>query len=379
MTALSHPDVVVVGAGVVGAACADALAERGMSVLVLDSGFPGSGTTSAAMGHVVVMDDSEAQFALTAYGRRLWTDSSAELPDSLEHEATGTVWVAADDEELEHASARARFYERRGVEAELLDAPALERLEPNLRPGLAGGLLVPGDCVLYPPAAVERLVERACARGADLRLGVRVVEIDTRGVRTEDGWIEAGDVVVAAGAATVRLVPELPIEPRKGHLMVTDRAPGLCRHQLVELGYLKSAHSAAAESVAFNVQPRSTGQVLVGSSREFVGFDSSLNRRLCSEMARRAISYLPALSETAVLRTWVGFRPCTTDNLPFIGPWPLLDGVWVAAGHEGLGITTAPATARVLVDLMCGRAPEIDPAPYAPERALRGGRDAAEH
>ena len=364
----SSPSVIVVGAGVVGAACAEALARDGCRVSVLEAAFPGAGATGAAMGHLVVMDDSEAQFALTAYSRRLWTERAPALPAAVEDDACGTLWVAADDEELEHCRKKAAFYEARGVRVELLDARALADAEPQRRPGLAGALRVPQDRVVYPPAAARHFLERARERGASVELGARVEALAPGRARTGGRWREADLVLNAAGPLAPRLTPGLPIAPRKGHLVITDRYPGFARHQLVELGYLKSAHTLSRESVAMNVQPRRTGQLLVGSSRELVGWDASLNRALCARMLRRAAAFLPAVAELHALRTWVGFRPATPDKLPLVGQWE--KGLWVAAGHEGLGVTTAPGTAQILADLLLGRRPAIDARPFDPRREM---------
>ena len=168
---------VVVGAGIVGAACADALAAAGLSVEVLESRFAGGGATAAAMGHVVVMDDSPAQFALTERSRRLWTELAPELPADCEDEPAGTLWIAADDEELEHVLRKAALYRERGVEVEELSPEELARLEPDLRPGLAGALRVPGDRVLYPVNAARWLLRRAESRGAVRREGVEAVAV----------------------------------------------------------------------------------------------------------------------------------------------------------------------------------------------------------
>jgi glycine/D-amino acid oxidase-like deaminating enzyme len=165
----------------------------------------------------------------------------------------------------------------------------------------------------------------------------------------------------------------LPIVPRKGHLAITDRAPGFCRHQLVELGYLASAHLMTSESVAFNVQPRVTGQVLIGSSRELAGWQPGLNRKMLRAMLERAIRFMPALARLAVVRVWTGFRPATPDKLPLIGRWEPVDGLWIAAGHEGLGITTSLGTGRLLADLVLGRPTSLDAAPFAPMRVLARG------
>jgi glycine/D-amino acid oxidase-like deaminating enzyme len=362
------PDVLVVGAGIVGAACADALTAAGLSVVVLESRFAGAGATAAAMGHLVVMDDSEAQFALTALSRRLWVEMAPVMPRACEDEETGTLWIAADEEEHGHVRKKAAFYRERGVEVEELTGDELARAEPALRPGLAGALRVPGDRVLYPVNAARWLLERAEARGAVRREGVEAVAIFGRRVETKQGSLEAGAVVNACGAAAPLLTPGLPIAPRKGHLLITDRYPGFCRHQLIELGYLKSAHTPSPESVAFNLQPRATGQMLLGSSREFVGLDASINRRIRAKMIRRALEYAPGVASLSAIRTWVGFRPATPDNLPLIGAWDPAPGLFIAAGHEGLGITTAPATGRLVADAILGRSSPIDPKPYSPMR-----------
>jgi D-hydroxyproline dehydrogenase subunit beta len=367
---MPRPDLIVVGAGVVGAAVAAEAAEAGLSVEVLDSSFAGGGTTAAAMGHVVVMDDSDAQLALTALSRRLWTELSPELPASCEDERTGTLWIAADGGELELVRRKAAVHRAHGVEVEELDAASLRAAEPSLREGLAGALRVPGDRVVYPPNAARWLLERAARGGAVVRAGEAVVAIGARSVETAAGRREASAIVNAAGAAAPALTPGLPVAPRKGHLVITDRYPGFARHQLVELGYLKSAHGRESESVAFNLQPRKTGQMLLGSSREFVGFDAAINRPLRARMIRRAFEYAPRLASLSAIRTWIGFRPATPDNLPLVGAWDPVPGSWIAAGHEGLGVTTALATARLLVDALLGRESEIDRRPYSPMRAF---------
>ncbi|HEX4441653.1 MAG TPA: FAD-dependent oxidoreductase [Thermoanaerobaculia bacterium] len=367
---MPRPDVAVVGAGIVGAACASECAAAGLSVEVYDSGFAGGGTTAAAMGHIVVMDDSDAQLALTSLSRRLWAELAAELPPNCEDERTGTLWIAAGGSEMELVRGKASVYRARGIAVEELDAAALREAEPALRDGLAGALCVPDDRVVYPPNAARWLLERAEGRGAMRREREPVAAIGPRFVETASGRRDAGAVVNAAGAAAAALTPGLPIAPRKGHLVITDRYPGFARHQLVELGYLKSAHGRATESVAFNLQPRKTGQMLLGSSREFVGFDPTVNRSLRARMIGRALEYAPSLARLSAIRTWVGFRPATPDNLPLVGRWDPVPGLWIAAGHEGLGVTTALATARLIVDAMLGRRSEIDPAPYAPTRDL---------
>jgi glycine/D-amino acid oxidase-like deaminating enzyme len=364
-------DVAIVGAGIVGAACAYECARRGQKVALIDRGPIGSGATAAGMGHIVVMDDSEAQFALTRHSQRLWQELRPELPLDVEYDQCGTIWVAADDEEMREVRRKHDYYGERGVATEVLDARALRNLEPNLREDVRGGLLVSEDGVLYPPCAARFLTERAKALGAELYLGFSIVRIGQRRLEFDAGEIHAEFLVNAAGAFAPELTPGLAVRKRKGHLVITDRYPGFVRHQLVELGYLKSAHAVSLDSVAFNVQPRRTGQVLIGSSRQYGSNDKEVDHALLAQMLQRAEHYMPGLGQLSTVRAWTGFRAATPDKLPLIGPWPRDPSVWLATGHEGLGITTSLATAQILVDQTTGTKSKIPIEPYLPCRMVQ--------
>ena len=363
-------DVLIVGAGIVGAACAAECARAGLGVTVLDRGPVGGGTTGAGMGHLVVLDDSPAQFALTAFSRRLWLELAPALPPAVAFSRCGTLWVAANGEEFEEVRRKSAAYRQQGVAAEMLDAVALREAEPNLRPGLSGALRVPDDAVVYPPAAAVFLLEQARHHGAEVHLGTSVQSLGADGtVLLGDGSRQSAGVVVnATGCWAPSLAPGLPVRKRKGHLVITDRYPGYVHHQLVELGYLQSAHGTTADSVAFNLQPRSNGQMLLGSSRQFDAEGPEVDHALLARMIQRAFAYLPTLSRLSVVRVWTGHRAATPDKLPLIGPSLLGDRLWLATGHEGLGITTALATGRLLADQLLGRRPEIPVEPYQPAR-----------
>ena len=208
--------------------------------------------------------------------------------------------MASDDEEMAEVAKKASFYADHGVEAEALDSAELARVEPNLRPGLPGGLRVPGDSVVYPPVAANWLIEQARqARGHGPARCVGRAAIPGGGwVRLKDGSkVEADFVVNASGARAGQLTPGLAIRARKGHLVITDRHPGFVTHQLLELGYLKSAHGSDAASVAFNVQPRATGQLLIGSSRQYDAVDDrAVEPAMIRRMIDRALLYMPGLA-----------------------------------------------------------------------------------
>jgi glycine/D-amino acid oxidase-like deaminating enzyme len=365
-------EAIVVGAGIVGAACADELARRGLQVVIVDRDMVGGGATAAGMGHIVVMDDSDAQFALTRYSQQLWQELKPELPEDVEYEQCGTIWVAADEKEMAEVSRKHECYGKQGVPTEVLEPQRLKHLEPNLRDGMAGGLLVPEDGVLYPPCAACFLIERALEHGAKLRLGASVLQIGHGRVQLTDGLEITAEIIVnAAGTSAPELTPGIAVKQRKGHLLITDRYPGFLRHQLVELGYLKSAHSVSSDSVAFNAQPRRTGQILIGSSRQYGAQDDNVDHRILARMLQRAQHYMPALGPMSAVRTWTGFRAATPDKLPLIGPWPADRSLFLATGHEGLGITTSLGTARILADQITGEKPEIFVEPYLPSRAAK--------
>jgi glycine/D-amino acid oxidase-like deaminating enzyme len=367
MTAGARFDVAIAGGGIVGCACALACAQRGLRVVLVERDVLGGGATAAGMGHIVVMDDSEAQFALTRYSQQLW--QALKLSGAAEYVQTGTLWVAADREEMEAAERKQSWYRDRDVPCEMMTAGQLADAEPNLAEGLAGALLVHEDAVVYSPTAALELARRAETLGAQLILGRSAREIGNGRIVLDDGReLRAERLIHALGADAPALLPGLPVRKRKGHLVITDRYPGFVHHQLVELGYLKSAHSSTTDSVAFNVQPRSTGQLLIGSSRQYGAEDSGVDRQILSAMLARAALYMPGVQALQTIRVWTGFRAATPDKLPLIGPARGDATLWLATGHEGLGITTSLATAELLACAFAGKRPAIDPEPYLPER-----------
>jgi glycine/D-amino acid oxidase-like deaminating enzyme len=374
---LRSADVLIVGAGIVGAACAREFARRGLSVAVIEPHVPGGGASAAAMGHLLVPDaegaapDSAEQAEHTLARRSMelwhaWLQESRDNAALAEHQRCGSLWLAADNEEMELAARKADWLRAHGLQASLIDAPALARAEPMLRPGLRGALHVPGDGRVYPPKVVASWLE--ASRAALIRAEVTAID-EAGAVRLADGrrlW--AAMVVLAAGLSSQRWLPSGVLLPKKGQLAITQRYPGLVQHQLIELAYLKNAHLSDVDSVSFNLQPRPEGQLLIGSSRQPGRDDRVLDHTLMGRMLQHACHYLPALASLQVLRCWTGLRPATADGCPLIGAHPERRGVWLATGHEGLGITTAPASAELLADLSLGGMPCLDARPYAPAR-----------
>jgi glycine/D-amino acid oxidase-like deaminating enzyme len=342
--------------------------KEGLRVAVLERGTVGGGATAAAMGHLVAMDDSPAQLALTKLSLQLWKELLPELPAATEYQQTGTLWIASDDEEMAEVRRKYEVYRSVGLACEVLDSTALGDAEPKLRRPLAGALRVLGDGVIYPPAAAQFLLQGSAERGA-LFTDCNVLSIDGSTVLLRNGTrVSAGHIVNAAGCAATELTPGIVMRKRKGHLIITDRYPGFLRHQVVELGYLKSAHSVSADSVAFNLQPRATGQILIGSSRQYENEDAAVDHGIVRKMIERACEFMPEVATLSTLRIWTGFRAATPDKLPLIGPSLQNPKVLLATGHEGLGITASMATGRLITDMILQRKSTIAHEPYLPSR-----------
>ena len=319
----------MVGAGIVGSACAHELARRGLDVLVLDSRR--GGATAVGMGHLVAMDDNPAELALSDYSIQAWRAWAADLPEDCAYRNCGTLWLAADASELAEAERKRQALQAAGVACRMLGAARLYALEPALRPGLAGALEVSGDGILYAPAAARWLLDQAGPRLPAVRRSQRSGRQPPAPGRRP--LAERRGAGAGQRHPCRRAVRGLPIRPKKGHLLITDRYPGTLRHQLVELGYVSSAHASSGTSVAFNAQPRPTGQVFLGSSRQFDTLDPQVEGPVLARMLRRALDYLPGLAGLNAIRAWTGFRAATPDGLPLLGEHPAQPGLWLAVGH----------------------------------------------
>jgi glycine/D-amino acid oxidase-like deaminating enzyme len=371
-------EVVVIGAGLVGAACAHALASAGRGVCVVDRAGPIAGTTAGGEGNILVSDKvpgPEARLALRS--AQLWQELADRAAGRFEFEQKGGLVVAHDDEQLAALGTLAQAQRDDGVDADFLDGPGLRAAEPHISPGLPGGVFYPQDGQVQPMLAASWLLAEASRLGARLTWGADVLAGEGEGrisaVQTSRGRIAAGAVVNAAGPwsglVAERLGGRLPIRPRRGHVLVTEPLPPLIRHKVYESDYVTTVMSDSDDVVCSAVvEGTRAGTVLIGSSREFAGFDRRPSLRVMAAMSARATAIFPFLAGVRVLRSYVGFRPASPDHLPLIGPDTAVSGLYHASGHEGAGIGLATGTAELVTALLAGSTPPVDPAPFAPAR-----------
>jgi D-hydroxyproline dehydrogenase subunit beta len=356
----SRFDVAVVGAGIIGCACAMELAEAGRSVVVLEAVDVASDTSCRAMGHVGVYDDSPAQMALSRYGVACWNELEPTLPPEVDLVRRGALWIASSEEEMAEVETKERRYRESGVDAHRIDGRRLRELEPNVSHDLAGALHVPGDIVLDAAEGTRFLARRAQSLGAEIRVGTRVRELSQDGPRLEDGSAVSADrTVLASGWRAPELLPGLRIRPRKGHIAMLAPRAGYARHQLSEIGYVRSADPNATDVISFSLQPRSSGRCLLGATRQYVGASTEVDPKVIERLFERARRYMPDIHRQPVERTWAGLRPARAEAVPLIGKVPGRPWLQLAAAHEGIGITTAIATGRIIAALDLGRPPAI--------------------
>ncbi|MGW7027029.1 NAD(P)/FAD-dependent oxidoreductase [Streptomyces xanthophaeus] len=379
-------DAVIIGAGVVGAACAYYAARAGLSVAVVDRGSVAGGTTGAGEGNLLVSDkEAGPELDLALLSARLWRDLAAGLPPEAEYEAKGGLVVAPDETTVKALRTFAEGQRAAGVEAVEVAADALRDLEPHLAPGLAGGFHYPQDAQVQPAQAAARLLAAAAASGAQVHLGEEVTEIllDTagavRGVRTPRRSLLAPAVVNAAGTWGGHVAQlagvALPVLPRRGFVLVTEPLPRVVRHKVYAADYIAdvASGSAALQSSAV-VEGTPSGPVLIGATRERVGFDRTLSTEALRRLAAQAQALFPVLAGVSVLRTYHGFRPYLPDHLPAIGPDPRRPGLLHACGHEGAGIGLAPATGLLITAALTGAEPVLDLHPFRPDRFAEAPR-----
>ena len=380
-------DAVVIGAGMVGAATAAALAATGRRVVVVDRSGPLGGTTAAGEGNILVSDKlpgPELELALRSVA--LWRKFADEAGEAegreggFEFEAKGGVVAAHDEAQLAALLDLAERQRAAGVEVRPLDPGGLREAEPRIAPGLAGGAFYPQDSQVQPMKAVLAFLRRARRDGARVVSGASVVALergpDGRAVAlvTSRGRVATPVVVNAAGPwsgeVAERLGTSVPVRPRRGRILVTEPLPpAVIRHKVYEADYVGAVVSdSAALQCSAVVEGTASGTVLIGSSRDAAGFSAAPDPAALAEIARRAVQLFPFLAGVRAIRSYTGFRPASPDHLPVIGADAEVPGLFQASGHEGAGIGLAPATAELITALVTGTVPPVDPAPFAPAR-----------
>lgn len=383
--------MVVVGAGIVGCACAFELASRGVSVCLVDRGPVSGGTTGLGEGNVLCCDKPLGpELALAVRGLALYSEIEELLGEEAGVRRKGALVVHGDPDGWAAEPGRLAGLREAGVSCSLLSADEVRTVEPALSGALLGASVFPDDLQCAPRAIARGLAREAAALGAVVRTGVEVLSIvlnggkegapeppGVEGVSTREGPLLAAHVVLAAGAWSAPLAAgaglALPLEPRKGQLVRLEHRPDFLRHKVIDGSYMAAVESEdAGLQVSTVMETTLDGQVLVGSSRERRGFDTSVDPTVTGTLIAHAAQLAPGIAELQIDTAWVGLRPWLPGGLPAIGPTQAADGLFVATGHEGAGVAHGPITGRLIAQLICGEQPEVDVKAFDPDRFSPG-------
>lgn len=358
-------DVVVIGAGIIGCAIAYHLAGYKLRVALVERGDIASGSSGACDGLVFLQSKKPGiHLELALESRRRFDDLEKRLPVSIEYRRTGGMVVVETAEEMAAMAQYVTAQRRIGLDVDLLDGNRARRLEPGLAGHLPGAAYSPLDGQVNPIALTLGFALGARALGTRLITGSVVTGIETTAgrvsaVETAAGRIETDVVVNAAGAHAPDIGHlaglSVPIKPRRGQIVVTEACRPMIRHCMISAKYISAKYNpgiAAGGGEGVSIEQTENGNLLLGSTREFVGYDNRTTSGAMRRIAAHTADIIPALARLHVIRAFAGLRPYTPDGLPILGPVDGPSGFIMAAGHEGDGIALSPITGALIAQMI---------------------------
>jgi len=372
-------DVVVIGAGVVGTAVAFFAARNGLSVTLVDRHGPAGGTSSSGEGNVLISDkELGPELELARYSLEVWRGDLAEFGSLWEFDAKGGIIVASRESSLASLERLVAAQRDQGITVERLDDEALREAEPEVTREALGAAYYPDDCQVQPMLVAAHLARMGREHGVRMLSGTSVVDLlregeRVRGVRTTAGDVPAGAVVNAAGPWSAEIAAmagvQVPVAPRRGFVLVTEPLPPTVRHKVYAAEYVDNVGSSdAGLQASAVVEGTASGTILIGSTRERVGFDRTPSADALRVLARNGVALFPFLADVRAIRHYHGFRPYSPDHLPVLGPDPRAPGLWHACGHEGAGVGLSAGTGKVMAQALADQPTDLDLAPFAPDR-----------
>ena len=376
---MKNPDAIVIGAGLVGACSALSLVNAGLRVLVLDRGPVASGTTGAGEGNILVSDkEPSAELTLALRSRDAWFEINTDIGGGFELEDKGGVVVSRSEKGIADLKKLSALQAQHGIPVVELDAKGIKEIEPYISDSVEYAVLYPQDAQCQPMLAAAQIMRAVKKRGGAFIQGENVKSINVKsgkvvGLTTEKNTYTCPIIINATGTWAGEIAKMagsyLPIMPRRGFILVTAPAPKIIHHKVYDADYVANVASSDADlQSSAVVEGTESGTILIGASRERVGFKSDLDVAVLRQLARQAISLFPILSNIALLRAYRGFRPYAPDHLPVIGEDANVKGLWHAAGHEGAGIGLAPATGELITAQITSTKTFMDPTPFSPKR-----------
>jgi sarcosine oxidase subunit beta len=382
-------DVVVIGGGVIGTAVAYFLSKCRMDVTLIERGGIACGTSGRCEGNVLVQDKLPGfDCQLARLSQELFPLIAEEIGHDIEWTRKGSLLVIESQEELDAAAVFCRQMAAEGLPVRMLDAYEVHEDSPNLASDIVGGLEFACDGALNPMALSQGLSSKAEQLGAVMRTGTTVtgIRLDAGGgicrVDTDQGSIDTPRVVNAAGVWAPHIGKmidmDIPVKPRKGQILVSERTFQVARRAVIEFGYLMAKFGKGGYQrritpemqkygIAFVFEPTGAGNFLIGSSRQFADMDTTVDVQLLKAMAQRAIRFFPVIRHIQIIRSYAGLRPYTPDHFPIVSE-TRVPGFYVAAGHEGDGIGLSLITGKLMAQIIAREPTDISIEPLRLDR-----------
>ena len=357
-------DIVVIGGGVIGASIAYHLSRQKLKVVLLEKKNPAAGSSGACGGTIFLQTKSPGiHLEMALDSARRFAGLEEELGAGFEYRRCGGMIVIEREDELPAVKSYVEEQKKSGLEVSLLDREQARELEPSLSETILGAAFSPIDAQVNPLLLTFAFVNAAINCGAEVFAHTRVSGLQIgsnriKSVQTDRGEIKTETVVNAAGAHAAEIGAlaelEIPIRPRKGQLVVTEAAEPVISRCLLSAQYIDAKYNPAQaqESGGVSIEPTVNGNILMGSTREFAGFNKDVSLNGIHHIARHVLAIVPCLKKLRFIRAFAGLRPYTPDGMPILGNVTGLDGFIMAAGHEGDGIALAPITGEVIADLI---------------------------
>lgn len=380
----NQPHIVIIGGGVIGTSIAYHLALQNSRVTLIEQKDLAAGSSGACDGLVFMQSKKPGiHLSLAMKSLERFVSLAEELPFDIEFRQTGGLVAIENSAEYKAMEEFASAQQEIGLDVRLLDTAQTLAREPLLSPHLAGATFSPLDARVNPIHLTLGLALAARKNHARIITHARVLGIHTRnnrvtGVATTRGRFDADILVNAAGAMAGRVADmagiSMPVRPRRGQIAVTHADRPVLEHCLISAKYIAAKFDPALARDAgqgISMEQTENGNLLLGSTREFAGFDTANTLSGIKQIIRHTAGILPVLEQYQIIRTFAGLRPFTPDGLPLLGPVSSLSNFFMAAGHEGDGIALSPVTGLVMADLLLKGKTDICLDPFSPDRFTR--------
>ena len=383
MTKTIYTDVAVIGGGIVGSSIAYYVSKAGIECTIIEKNDIASGTSSRCDGNITIVDkDPGFDSEMSLKSQELTVDLTHELELPFEYRKHGSILVCDNDQEMQAAADWVKIQNENGLKFNLLDPKDIREESPFFAEDIPGGLECETDSLINPYLFCYSLIDKAKQYGLNVMTQSEVVNMSYKNkeyiIETTQGKVVAKRIVNAAGVWAPfigeMLDINIPIIPRKGHILVGSRQEPVMMRNVMEFGYLMNKfgreriadEEVAKYGVALVLEPTDSQNFLIGSSRQFVGFDESIDINVVKTIAKRAIRFFPKMHDFNMIRAYTGFRPFTEDHLPIVSEIDEYPGYFIAAGHEGDGISLATVTGKLVEELLQNKSETIIPtAPLA--------------